>query len=130
MNWRRYCRLRSPPLATNFSYNTNQYFFEGFRTETGSALPVDEFVLTISYTDPVTGVEQQERVARTVSEALSIQRDNIADAESIYLLAQLISGAMERDLIQQVLDTHHSAHSSALFDEYLGLMEEYVALAE
>ena len=115
---------------TNFSYNTNQYFFEGFHTDTGPALPGDEFALTVYYTDPVTGEVKEERVVKTVSDALGKQDGNIADAESIHLLTQLISGAMECEVVQQVLDTYDGEYSSPLFDEYVGLIERYVVLGE
>ena len=35
--------------TTNFSYNTSQYFFEGFLLESGEVLPESTFKLTINY---------------------------------------------------------------------------------
>ena len=115
---------------TNFSYNTSQYFFEGFHTASESAHPDEEYVLTIHFEDPETGVAQTETSTKKVSEIVGRQQANIASAEAIFLFTQLIGGTMQWESVEQILQTYYSGHSAPVFDEYVDLMNRYVSLSE
>ena len=113
---------------TNFSYNTSQYFFEGFYSSSSAVQNSDAFTLTISYKDPYSGQLALEKVTLTVAEILTLQKENIKNAEIIFLLNQLIGGTMEATEVNTILDAFYSNYSSDLYDEYKDLIDRYIAL--
>lgn len=111
-------------LPTNFSYNTSQYFFEGFVCTNGQAAGSDVFKLTVYYRDPVDGSEKQASVTRTVSQLLGKQTDNIRDAEAVYLFNQLLARRVTYASVTNMFATHYPGESSTLFDEYCSMIDK------
>jgi Mg-chelatase subunit ChlD len=110
---------------TNFSYNTKQYFYEGFLTETAPAGTAEQFTLTIYYKDPETGAEKTEKIVKSLGEILGLDNTCIRDAETIYLFTQLFGLSKSWSAINSTLKTYYSDYSSLLFTEYKTLMQKY-----
>ena len=110
---------------TNFSYNTSQYFFEGFKTEQSSDFTSETFKLTIMYKNPDDGTPVTEVYEKPVSALLDVDNNLLRDAETIFLLTQLIGKQQGVAAVNQVLNTYYTNYTSPLFDEYLGLILKY-----
>ncbi len=109
---------------TNFSYNTDQYFYEVFTAAADVALS-QSITLTIDYTDPRTLQPMTETITKTLGEILGLQEKNIRDAETIFLFTQLVGNRISRENIDDILQRFYVGYSSSLFAEYLGLMNKY-----
>ena len=116
-------------LPSNFSYNTSQYFFEGFRHDGSGLVSSDLFTLTIMYKDPATGVEKTEVFSKTVADVLGLQNGNIRDAECVYLFTQLVARKMSSASIYSNLNMYYTNYSSSLADEYRNLIRIYTNLS-
>lgn len=125
---------------TSFSYNTAQYFFEGFRTTAAGTEPAggEAFTLTIRYTDPRTSTEATRSVTKTVAELLAAggadmpEGANIRDARVVFLLAELIGGRITGEDAGAVLESDYadsSANATEIFLEYSAWIESYRAMA-
>ncbi|WP_437940039.1 vWA domain-containing protein [Sorangium sp. So ce341] len=114
---------------TNFSFNTTQYFYEGFRAPAEASLSDERFKVTISYKDPVTREPRSEEIEAAVGELLGQQETNLRAAEAIFLLNQRIGQRMTAPEVDAVLDTYPPRYSAPLFDEYKALIERYDQLA-
>jgi Mg-chelatase subunit ChlD len=123
---------------TNFSYNTSQYFYEGFETKVAGhdPQPTDAFTLTISYKNPETGSTVTKTVVKPVADLLSagsgsVEGGNIRDARVIFLLAGLVGGsvaAAEGDAIMEADYSGVSADASPITREYTDLIGRYMSL--
>ncbi len=109
---------------TNFSYNTDQYFYEVF-SAAASTDPSQRFTLTISYSDPRTLQPVTETITKTLGELLGLQENNIRDAETIFLFTQLVGNRISREKVDNILQTFYVGYSSQLFTEYLDLINKY-----
>jgi Mg-chelatase subunit ChlD len=113
--------------TTNFSYNTSQYFFEGFLLETGhEVLPEATFKLTISYKDPADGTEIEETYEKTITELLGVDMDCIRDAETIFLFTKLFGLQKTWGEISPVFTTFYEGYSSPIYTEYRDLIKKFV----
>ncbi len=112
-------------LPTNFSYNTNQYFYEAFSADSDIDFNDSSFTIEIIYQDPASGEEKIEKMTKTCSEILSFEENNIRDAEIIFLLNELIAGRVTKEEIDSIIDTFYLDYSSGLFNEYDALIELY-----
>ena len=105
-------------VSNNFSYNTSQYFFESFKSMNG---PIDhngEFKITITYIDPNTGILNKVVFNKTVSQILGCQMNNLRDAESVFLLNELVTRNKTCNDVISILNKYYSGYSSPIFDEY------------
>ena len=73
--------------------------------------------------------DREEQIVFTVGEITGRQEENIRGAEVIFLLTGLIGGSMTGEEVQAVLSAHYEGYTSALVDEYRGLIERYRELA-
>lgn len=113
---------------TNFSYNTSQYFYEVFSSDS-EINETEHFTLTVYYKDPISNEEKTELIPKTLSEIMGLQENNIRDAEIIFLFNQLLGEKMQWDEINNIIETYYSDYSSEILNEYKGLMEKYIDLA-
>jgi len=113
---------------TNFSYNTSQYFYEVFSSDS-EINETEHFTLTVYYKDPISNEEKTELISKTLSEIMGLQENNIRDAEIIFLFNQLLGEKMQWDEIDNIIETYYSDYSSEILNEYKGLMEKYIELA-
>lgn len=112
---------------TNFSYNTSQYFFEGFLLETGAeVLPETKFKLTIMYKDPEDGTQIEEVYEKTITELLGVDMNLIRDAETIFLFTRLFGLQKTWGEISPVFTTFYDGYSSPIYTEYRDLMKKFV----
>jgi hypothetical protein len=111
---------------TNFSYNTSQYFFEGFKTESELVFSDQTFKLTITYLDPDDGSLLTEIYEKPVIELLGVDENLIKDAEIIFLFTELFGKRMEVAEFNDILTTYYNTHDSAIFTEYLDLIQLYI----
>ena len=74
----------------HFSYNDDQFFFEGFAAEIPLA-DDDAFVLEITYTDN-NNEQQTLRLERTVSQIQEVGHNQISSASAIFVLTGLMAG--------------------------------------
>lgn len=109
---------------TNFSYNTNQYFYEVFDTSTDINENTATIKLTIYYSDPETHEEKTEIITKSISALSGHQHNNIKNAEVIYLTTQLLAKKIEYSKINAILSAYYSTYSSPLFDEYKGYLNK------
>jgi hypothetical protein len=113
--------------TTNFSFNTSQYFFEGFLLEDGNELLTDTtFKLTISYKDPQDGTEIEEEYEMTIPELLGVDTTLIRDAETIFLFTKLFGLQKPWGEISPVFTTYYSDYSSPIFTEYIDLIKKFL----
>ncbi|MBN2442325.1 MAG: choice-of-anchor D domain-containing protein [Spirochaetales bacterium] len=112
--------------TTNFSYNTSQYFFEGFLAESEDPLPESTFKLTIIYKNPADGTEVIETYEKTISELIDKDINLIRDAETIFLFTKLFGLQKTWAEISPVLTTYYSDYSSPLYTEYRNLMQLFL----
>jgi Ca-activated chloride channel homolog len=114
---------------TNFSFNTKQYFYEGFKAPSAASIDSAKFTLTISYKDPTTLEPRSEELEVPVSEILGRQQHNLRAAEAIFLLNQRIGQRMTGAEVGAVLATVPPGYSAPLFDEYVSLIQRYGELS-
>lgn len=112
---------------TNFSFNTSQYFYEVFTGITQTDLS-QTFTLTITYNDPSTFQQTTETVTKTLGELLGHEENNIRDAETIFLFAELLGERTTWDNVNAILNNYYQGYSSPLFAEYTGLLNKYHTL--
>ncbi|MBN2536585.1 MAG: choice-of-anchor D domain-containing protein [Spirochaetales bacterium] len=113
--------------TTNFSYNTSQYFFEGFLLETGvEVLPEAKFKLTISYKDPADGTQKEEVFEKTITELLGVDLNLIRDAETIFLFTKLFGLQKTWGEICPVFTIFYEGYSSPIYTEYRDLMKKFI----
>lgn len=120
--------VKSEVLPTNFSYNTSQFFLEGFEELSQEGLMDQTFKLTIEYKDPDTGEKIVEVYEKKVSDILGQNIANIKDAYTIQLLTKLIKGEITKTEVQLEVSNNLSGHSSKLFDEYINLINKFIQL--
>ena len=120
--------IESEVTPTNFSFNTSQYFYEGFTAAT-SVSDNESFQLTVTFRDPASSEERELVVARAVGEILGKDTSLIRDAESIFLLTELIGGRADRETVETILQSYYADYSSPLFDEYSGLIDEFISIS-
>ncbi len=113
---------------TNFSYNTSQYFLEGFAADKTADLTGDYFKLTIFYKDPVTYQETTETYQATITDIIGNDLDNIKDAFTITLLTSLMSGNIDDAQASHHLTNELEGYSSTLYDEYNNLIMKWMNL--
>lgn len=113
---------------TNFSYNTSQFFLEEFKPDgTVEDFSNEEFILTITYTDPVTNEDIEVVYNKTFSEILGNMEGSIKDAFVVSMLPKLIKQEVtleEADPFIFLLQNYHSE----LADEYRDLFRKWYLL--
>lgn len=112
----------------HFSYNTSQYFLEGFQTNGETSLNNAKFKLTIAYTDPVTGAAKTEVQEKSFSELLNQDLNNIKDARVITTLTSALTGKISPEQARKDLDELLKAHSSSLANEYKGYLDSWLKM--
>ncbi|RME03547.1 MAG: hypothetical protein D6812_05105, partial [Deltaproteobacteria bacterium] len=120
----------SEVTTTNFSFNTSQFFFEGF-TLCDPQAPLDPeatFTLEIKYRDPETKEAKREVVEKKVSEILARNVGNVRDAHLVTLLPLLIQGAVSPEEAQADLSVNFTGYTSRLADEYRDLIDRWLTL--
>jgi Mg-chelatase subunit ChlD len=108
--------------ATNFSYNTSQFFLEQMQASGDSALMQQKIRLLISYTDPLTSQPKVEWTEKTLAELLGKDLENIKDAHLITLLLRFLKGEVNKEQVNQELAVL-GPRQSALAQEYLNLLQ-------
>jgi hypothetical protein len=112
--------------TTNFSYNTSQYFFEGFLSEADDPLPESTFKLTITYKNPADGTEVIETYEKSILDLLDKDINLIRDAETIFLFTKLFGLQKTWGEISPILTTYYSDYSSPIYTEYRNLMQLFL----
>ncbi len=112
--------------TTNFSFNTKQYFFEGFLLKSGELPSSVFFRLSANYTNPATGAAVVETCEKSLNELLGVDLPLIKDAETIYLFTQLIGLQKTWGEISPVFSTFYGGYSSPIYTEYMGLVKKYL----
>lgn len=125
---KRMARQKSYAPPSNFSFNTEQFFFDSFRAPESTIVDDERFRLTITMTDPSTGLEMTEVIEQPVIEILGMHENNLRAAEAIYLLHQLIERRIDDYLVEDILATHPVEDSTPLYDEYRALIDKILAL--
>lgn len=87
-------QVASEVQATNFSFNTSQYFWEQFKVNKGQNLGDKTIKLTISYKDPETQTQKIEVLEKSIGEIVDRDVPNIKAAHSVVLLNEAIQGKM------------------------------------
>ncbi len=118
--------------SVNFSYNTDQYFFEKFSglKSNFDTIKNNNFTLTIYYKDPKTYASKEVSKSYTINELLNKEINNIKDAEIITLLCKQIGKLTTYSKISEILNLYYAGYTSTLFDEYKSLIEKYNALSQ
>jgi len=121
---------REDVRPTNFSYNTSQYFFEGFSAPNEPPAAGAQFRLTVEYHNPWTGERREETVTKTTAELLANhwEKQNIYQAEVIFLFTQLIAGEMSGGEVRAFLERYHGNYTSPVIEEYEGLIDRLAEL--
>lgn len=110
----------------NFSYNTSQFFLEGFEADVNGEIPVDPFILTITYLNE-SGETITETRSMLLSEIDGTDTGNIQQAYLITYLANLV-GEKENCLESQTMSMLLPTLTSDLTAEYFDLVNRYCAL--
>jgi len=118
-------QIQSEVLPTNFSYNTSQFFLEGFDELNLTGLDDQTFKLTITYKDPETGESKTEIYEKKLSDLLGVNLGNIKDAYTIQLLTKLIKGESTITEANNILASL-SDNSSPIFSEYRSLINTVI----
>ena len=117
---------------TNFSYNTSQYFYEVFTSDT-SPTSTDKFKITIYYEDPTNpGTTLSPSLEDTVETMTgsNVEDKNISDAEAVYLLNQVIGKKIEPSEATDIFSTYYSSCTSNICIEYKELIEKYSTISK
>ncbi|MBN2737324.1 MAG: VWA domain-containing protein [Spirochaetales bacterium] len=125
--------VESDVQTTNFSYNTSQYFFEGFLAKDGKLEESEIFKLTITYKDPMDGTAKEEVLEKSLADLLGRDENLIRDAETIYLFTELAALHKKWEELEPVIAAYYGDYDSALYAEYryyMGFYTNYEILAE
>ena len=119
--------VQSEVTPTNFSFNTSQFFLEGFEELNSTGLADQTIKLTVMYKDPETGEKITEVYEKKVSDLLDKNLGNIKDAYTIQLLTKLIKGDITSDDAKNILASFEG-YSSPLFNDYKSLINAWINL--
>jgi len=90
---------------TNFSYNSDQYFYEGFyTTEHGLEIEDENISFTITYKDPITYEEKSIKIDSKIDSLLTLEQNNIQEARLISSLAFVIAGSINCTQAREVVE--------------------------
>ena len=119
--------VQSEVTPTNFSFNTSQFFLEGFEELNSTGLADQTIKLTVMYKNPETGEKVTEVYEKKVSDLLDKNIGNIKDAYTIQLLTKLIKGDLPSDDAKNILALFEG-YSSPLYNEYKNLINTWINL--
>ena len=119
--------VQSEVTPTNFSFNTSQFFLEGFEELNSAGLADQTIKLTVMYKDPETGVRVTEVYEKRIADLIDKNIGNIKDAYTIQLLTKLIKGDLTSDAAKAII-SGFEGYSSRLFGEYKNLINTWINL--
>ncbi|HEY9841252.1 MAG TPA: VWA domain-containing protein, partial [Candidatus Obscuribacterales bacterium] len=122
-------QVESHVQATNFSYNTSQFFLEQFAVPTQSNLLEQKIRLTIYYSDPVSGQKQVQIVEKRLGEILGIDLENIKDAHLVNLLTGVLKGEVGVTRARSELEMI-GQRGGSIAQEYRGLLHTALELSD
>lgn len=121
-------QFQSEVLPTNFSFNTSQFFLEGFAPRADNVAKGGKFKLTIAYGDPETGEKRTEIYEKSVDQILGQNLGAIQDAYTITLLTALLKGTKTAAVVKADLAGPLAGHQTTLGTEYRELIGKLIAL--
>lgn len=115
---------KSEVQTTNFSYNTSQYFLEGFEAPSSDDALSTPIKLTITYENSQ-GDEFTEIHSMALEDIEGFDLNNIKDAYLISTLANLVAEKKTCEAATSEIDTLLSAYESELATEYRDLIVKF-----
>jgi len=112
--------------TTNFSYNTSQFFLEGFRLGTEDVTQ-EKFKLTIEYKQE-NGTSTTEQIEMTIGELIGKEEGAIKDAFMVTFLADLVGKRKECAVFNTAKETILKDYSSTTTQEYSDLITKFCAI--
>jgi Ca-activated chloride channel homolog len=121
---------QSDVSKTNFSYNSDQFFYENFITDERNTSSLQEMniTFTINYKEPISYEKKEIILQKSFQSLLEKESENIKDARLISTLAFLIRKEITckegRTLLEKTIS------SSRIAQEYRGYIEQFCSYIE